>query len=139
MKTTLLKNFLLFCVLVFSVGALSAQTTWTGATSSDFNEDTNWDTGLSPTGADDVVIAPATINPILSTKTDGLASDGTQVGFISHLNVLPEGHLTLTDTLSIWSGSGNYLGGNMTIETGGFTNFRNTNYIGTTNNPSTGC
>lgn len=136
MKTTLLNNILTGFTLVFFLGTLNAQTTWTGATSSDFNEDTNWDTGLSPTGADDVFIPASATNPILSSETDEVTAGG-QRGFISHFTIQAGGQLTVTDTLTVWSGSGgNYTGGTLTVEAGTLINFRNRVDFGITDNPA---
>ncbi|MFI0430309.1 T9SS type A sorting domain-containing protein [Mariniflexile sp. HMF6888] len=129
MKTTLLKNFLSVCVLVFSLEALSAQTTWTGATDTDFLVATNWDTGILPTGADNVFIDPSSNNPIISAS---LSSAGNADDFVSHLTLNPDSNLTIAAKLWIWSSGGNSFGsGTLNIEDGADINIRNQGRFGT--------
>jgi hypothetical protein len=51
---------ILFCLLVAFAGAVSAQTTWVGSTSTDWGTAANWSTAAVPTAATIVVIASGT-------------------------------------------------------------------------------
>ncbi|WP_370476307.1 hypothetical protein [Tamlana flava] len=133
MKTTLLKNFLTFCVGVFAVGALSAQTiTWTGAVDSVFVNAANWDLGVIPNGAHDVVIDSTTIKPFYITS---LMDAGNGDNYVNHLNG-SGGTLTLEGPMLVYAGGGNYFGGNLTLNDGADLNIRNQGRFGLAGNPS---
>lgn len=61
-----LKKTTLLCLLFFSTAPLFAQTTWTGATSTDWHVTTNWMPAAVPTAADDVIIADVANDPTIS-------------------------------------------------------------------------
>ncbi|MEN3323244.1 T9SS type A sorting domain-containing protein [Mariniflexile soesokkakense] len=127
MKTTLLKNFLTLCVLVFSMGALNAQI-WVGGTSTDFLDATNWNDGLLPDASDNVIIDPSSNNPILNAT---LSSAGNADDFVSHLYINPGGELTVAAKLWIWSSGGNPFGsGTLNVEAGADINIRNQGRFG---------
>ncbi|MEL0456479.1 T9SS type A sorting domain-containing protein [Flavobacteriaceae bacterium SZ-1-7] len=133
MKTTLLKNFLTFCVGVFAVGALSAQTiTWTGAVDSVFVNPANWDLGVIPSGTHDVVIDSTTIKPFYITS---LTDAGNGDNYVNHLNG-SGGTLTLAGPMLVYAGGGNYFGGNLTLNDGADLNIRNQGRFGLSGNPS---
>lgn len=122
------------CVLVFSVGAINAQViTWTGATDTDFGTATNWDLGTIPNGSNDVVIATSANAPTLNAT---LSSLGNADDYVNHLTGASGTPLTVSVGLPVWSGGGNFFGGDLNIETGGSLNFRNSLYLGLTGNPS---
>lgn len=65
MKTTLQKNILALCILVFTVGALNAQDIWTGTTDTNFSTASNWTSGELP--SDEAVTIPSVANnPVLN-------------------------------------------------------------------------
>ncbi|MFG6687287.1 T9SS type A sorting domain-containing protein [Mariniflexile sp. HNIBRBA6329] len=128
MKTTLLKNFLTLCVLVFSVGAINAQI-WVGGTSTDFLDASNWNDAVLPDASDDVIIDPSSNNPILNAS---LSSAGNADDFVSHLTISPDGDLTVAAKLWIWSSGGNFFGsGTLNVEDGADINIRNQGRFGT--------
>ncbi|MFD0990154.1 T9SS type A sorting domain-containing protein [Mariniflexile jejuense] len=133
MKTTLLKNFLSFCTLIFGVGMINAQViTWTGTTNTDFGTGTNWDLGTIPVPANDVSIAPVTNKPILSAALSSLPATTNTLDYISHLTLQADSELTLAAKLWLYAGSGNYFGaGKLNIETGADINIRNQGRFGT--------
>lgn len=64
----------LLLLLFLTASSLSAQVTWTGNTDSDWDTSTNWDGGLVPTAADDVIIPDVVTNdPIISATTTAVA------------------------------------------------------------------
>jgi hypothetical protein len=67
----------------------AAQTTWAGATSSDWRDPNNWNPAAVPTASDDVVLDTVTSNPTVvnapgaaaSILTDGLSGATTSLVF----------------------------------------------------------
>ncbi|MFN3244853.1 MAG: beta strand repeat-containing protein [Planctomycetota bacterium] len=51
-------------------GSLAAQSTWTGATSADWNDASNWSSSSVPTSSDDVVVPPV-VAPAFEPATSG--------------------------------------------------------------------
>ena len=69
-------NYLIpLLIFTFSSVLLQAQTTWTGTTNSDWNTNTNWDTGFVPTSSDDVIIPNVTpqSSPVIGSTTNAEA------------------------------------------------------------------
>jgi hypothetical protein len=133
MKTLLQKAKITFlCALAFmATMGINAQNaiTWTGTTDTDFLNAANWSTSSAPDGASDVKIAASSNNPVYNTAITG--------GYISHLDGVSGTTLTVSAALSIYSGSNNYMGGDINVEASGSMNFRNTLYIGNSvGNPS---
>src|SRR6056300_1103733 len=96
MKTTLLSKITAFCVLVFTVGTLSAQnaTMCTGAVDTVFVNPANWDPAGIPNGSSDVTISETATNlPHYITK---LSEAGNGDDYLSHLD-------GSTSTLTLWS------------------------------------
>ena len=70
-----MKKFLLLLLLtIFQYGF--GQTTWTGATNTDWNTPSNWSTGVVPT-AIDVVVIPNVINKPIITSITAFCADLT--------------------------------------------------------------
>ncbi|MFI1773441.1 hypothetical protein [Thalassobellus citreus] len=134
MKKTLLKNVLSFCALVFTVGTLSAQNTitWTGAVDSVFVNPANWSPAGIPDNASDVVIDSTTIKPFYITSVQDA---GNSDNYISHLTG-SGGVLNISGPILIGGGSGNYFGGNLTLNAGADVNIRNQGRFGQAGNPS---
>jgi hypothetical protein len=124
-----LKAFSLFALAFMATINMNAQTaiTWTGGTSSDFRDANNWDLLAVPGSANDVKIAASSNNPQFGT--------GTALT-ISHLNGTSGYPLKISASLTVNGGSGNYLGGDLEVATGGSMNVRNSLYIGGTGNAS---
>ena len=66
-------RILITTLLVVSASCLSAQISWTGTISSDWNNSGNWNTNVIPTVLDDVVIPNVTIQPIINQSPDNPA------------------------------------------------------------------
>ena len=94
-----MKKFLLLLLLtIFQYGF--GQTTWTGATNTDWNTPSNWSTGVVPT-AIDVVVIPNVINKPIITSITAFCADLT-------INALSS--LTLTNSVtSLLKISGNFV------------------------------
>ncbi len=94
-----------FLLLLFFSSLLSAQTTWTGTTSSAWDEPTNWTAGV-PDAADDVTIPNVTTNdPIISTAA---VAKSVAVETNSSLVVAASGSLTINGFASNYVGGLNY-------------------------------
>ena len=62
--------------MLLLTGALTAQTTWDGSSSSDWNTDANWSAGVP--GVNDVVTIPNVANdPVIPTNTAAVAKSVT--------------------------------------------------------------
>lgn len=121
MKTALQKNILTICLLVLTMGALNAQiTTWTGGTSTDFSLATNWDTGVLPTGSDQVIIPDLANDPVLSTDYPD--------DYVDFITLNDGASLTVSASLKTY-GISSY-DGTLTIATGADFNMRNRAYFG---------
>ncbi|MEM7306069.1 MAG: hypothetical protein AAF682_05330 [Planctomycetota bacterium] len=127
---------------VLCVGLSSAQTTWTGAVSTNWDNPFNWSTALIPTGADDVIIAPATNQP--STYIFGPACNdltvqsGATLTLGSGFDLDVSGGVTIDGTLTVqstssdinvagdWTDNGTYNNGGATVEMTGTGNLGGT-------------
>lgn len=102
--------------LLFAAGGAFAQSTWTGATNTDWHTATNWSTAAVPTAADDVIIADVATDPTIGAAA---VAKSVVVNSSAVLTVAAAGSLTINGSIFI----------------GGFTNsLRN---LGTVNNNGT--
>jgi hypothetical protein len=76
------KIILLILATLLLQKATLAQNTWTGSTNTRWDEATNWSTGLVPTDSDDVVIAAATNQPVISTAGEVAKTVEVQSGAV---------------------------------------------------------
>ncbi|UKM63860.1 hypothetical protein GSB9_00406 [Flavobacteriaceae bacterium GSB9] len=139
MKTTLLSKFAAFCVLVFTVGTLSAQNavTWTGAVDTVFVNPANWDPNGIPDATSDVTIgADATNLPHYITTLSEAGNANDNVNLLNGSN----------STLTIWGlmtvARTNYFGGNLVLDSipdtpGGSLDIRGQSRFGLVDNPAT--
>lgn len=67
MLSNLKRKVLFIFVLFICFQQIKAQTTWTGATSTDWNTTTNWDTGIVPIASTNVIIANVGNTPVITT------------------------------------------------------------------------
>ncbi|MEM7308326.1 MAG: hypothetical protein AAF682_16725 [Planctomycetota bacterium] len=88
---------------------VSAQTTWTGATSSSWDTPSNWDTGSIPGPGDDVIIASAANQPsayIFGPSCNDLTiQSGATLTLSTGFDLAVGGSLTLDGTLTVVSSS----------------------------------
>lgn len=70
--------------------------TWTGSTDNDWATATNWDSGVVPTGQDNVVI-PVSSTPVISSTTGAKAYDLT-IDASASLSIAAEGSLRVVGT-----------------------------------------
>ncbi len=100
-QSTIFSNFLFtgllnLCMIgLLSPSVCSAQT-WTGATNTDWNVNTNWSTNTIPTGATDVQIPNTANKPIIGNTTDAVAES---------VKILSGGKLTIEGKLALFPGS----------------------------------
>ncbi len=89
-------TFVILPLLIISHITLHAATvTWTGATDTDWDVPTNWDGGVEPTVADDVVIPSGLTNyPVITTTGNTVQSVEIQ-GANSTLDINPGAELTI--------------------------------------------
>lgn len=129
------KHLLIASALFVGASISSYAQTWTGATSTDFLEATNWDGGEIPNDTD-VIIAPSSNNPIMNAS---LSSVGNANDYVSHLVINPEGDITIAAPILIGAGGGNYFGsGTLNVEEGADINIRNQGRFGSdAENPQT--
>ena len=99
--------------------------TWAGGTSSDWNDPANWSPAMVPNGLDDVVIGPATFEPVLTANSTAstvtvsgtgasLAINGFQLTVSNGFTVTSNGLLVMTnpsDLLNV-AGAAVFQGGN---------------------------
>ena len=125
-------RFLLFrpCLLLALTGLLTlptlAQTTWTGATSTDWATASNWNPAAVPTATDDVVIPSGPANqPTLSTA--GAVANSVVVQSGAKLTLISGGALTINGETSSNS-TGFYNAG--TVDNAGTITLGNTASVG---------
>ena len=99
---------------LFAAGAGAATHTWTGATSTDWNNTANWTPSTVPTSADDVEVNTTTTSKYPSITADVTVNKITIKGMATV--TLQSGTLTLTELDC--QGSGKYLGNGSTKFTG---------------------
>ncbi|MFL1011717.1 hypothetical protein [Flavisericum labens] len=140
MKTTLLSKLTAFCVLVFTVGTLSAQnaTMWTGAVDTVFVNPANWDPAGIPDGSSDVTISETATN--LPHYITTLSEAGNATDHVSHLDGSTS-TLTIWSPMLVWAGGGNRFGGNLVLDSipdtpGAHLNIRNQGRFGNLDNPA---
>lgn len=146
MKTTLLKNFSIFCGFALSFGALNAQiSTWTGSADTAFENGANWSLTTMPNG-DTRALIPTGSNVFYNVALSTLDAGNTS-SYITHLNMEKDATLTVAEKLWVYSKNGttygesvvdgNYTGGNLILNTGANMNFRRNLYWGTSTNAGT--
>ncbi|MFH1782417.1 MAG: hypothetical protein ABH848_02240 [Candidatus Omnitrophota bacterium] len=132
------------------LGSVGTDITWTGGTSTDWNDSTNWDKGIMPSESDEATISAAGFQPIIlsaNTTLGGLTVDpsaelSTQgntltVNGATVLNgTLNTGISTVTITGNVTAGSNGAIEGTTaTVSIGGYVGTRQTpiaiNYTGT--------
>ena len=94
-----MNKILLFVAAVLLTAQLQAQITWTGTISTDWNTDGNWSTGQVPTASDDVIIATATNQTVISTA--GALAKTVEVKSGAVLTIQSAGTLTVNGSKSI--------------------------------------
>jgi hypothetical protein len=96
-----IRKLLLATLFVCGAFSLHAQTTWTGAASTDWATAPNWNTGAVPTATDDVSIPPGPVNkPVISTSA---VAKSVEVQTDAFLDISSTGSLTI-------NGSKNFFG-----------------------------
>jgi hypothetical protein len=114
--------------LIVLLGAsLSAQTTWTGGVSTNWNHTGNWDTALVPGLADDVIIPSAPSNQpstyILNPECNNLTiSSGASITLGGGFDLAVAGGLNLDGTLTITSTNSEVAVTGSWVNDGTFTN-----------------
>jgi hypothetical protein len=90
------------CLLLLGTLPALAQTTWTGATSTDWNTASNWNPAAVPTASDDVVIPAVTspANPPTLSSTGAVAST-VDVQSGAKLTIASTGTLTINGSRNI--------------------------------------
>ncbi len=115
---------------LFAAGAGAATHTWTGATSTDWNNTANWTPSTVPTSADDVEVNTTTTSKYPSITADVTVNKITIKGMATV--TLQSGTLTLTELDC--QGSGKYLGNGSSNNGTGTTKFTGTAKFKTSNN-----
>ena len=119
---------------LFAAGAGAATRTWTGATSTDWNNTANWNGSTVPAAGDDVevdtVTTPPSNYPVINTTTPVTVNKITIKGMATV--TLQSGTLTLTELDC--QGSGKYLGNGSSNNGTGTTKFTGTAKFKTSNN-----
>ena len=97
-----LRSRILFLCLLASLAALPAfaQTTWTGASNTDWNTASNWSTAAVPTATSVVIIPNVTNKPILGAGTSAVALS-VKVDVGASLTILATGSLTINGSEAI--------------------------------------
>ena len=102
-----MKNLLFIISMLLSSITILAQSSWTGNTSTAWNDSTNWSTSAIPTSSDDVIIPASVTNmPVISgtTYVNSLTNNGN-ITFTSGSILNVYGNITNTDTINTVSGS----------------------------------
>lgn len=107
------------CVVWLGLTAAQAGTVyWTGVTSTDWTDASNWNSNTPPAAGDTVILNPGSpYTPVVSTSGN-VTTGQIYVSIGGGLNVFPGGSLSMSDLVTgVWGNSGGVIvtGGQMTM------------------------